>query len=53
MRVNLRRLVLFVVPLALGLASRYGYVELADGFQWVESTPAVLAFGDAQHAGLR
>lgn len=37
----------FVPLFALGIASRSGYVTLADGFQWVESTPALIAFGTA------
>lgn len=37
----------FVPLFALGLAARHGYVELADGFVWLASTPALLAFGTA------
>lgn len=37
----------FVPLLALGIAGRAGYVELADGFEWLGSTPALIAFGTA------
>ena len=37
----------FVPLLALGLASRHGYVELSAGFQWLASSPALIAFGTA------
>lgn len=37
----------FVPLFALGLASRLGYVQLADGFDWLASTPTLIAFGTA------
>lgn len=37
----------FVPLLALGLASRQGFVSLAPGFEWVASPPALIAFGTA------
>jgi hypothetical protein len=37
----------FVPLFALGLAARVGYVGLADGFDWLASTPALIAFGTA------
>lgn len=37
----------FVPLLALGLASRQGLVALAPGFEWLASTPALIAFGTA------
>lgn len=37
----------FVPLLVLGIASRSGWVTLAEGFEWVDSTPALVAFGTA------
>lgn len=37
----------FVPLLALGVASRQGWLSLAPGFEWVASTPALVAFGTA------
>lgn len=37
----------FVPLLALGLASRQGWLALAPGFEWAASTPALIAFGTA------
>jgi hypothetical protein len=37
----------FVPLLVLSLAARAGYVPLSSGFEWVASTPALLAFGTA------
>ncbi len=37
----------FVPLFALGLASNAGYVQLADGFAWLASPPALIAFGTA------
>src|SRR5690606_24469084 len=37
----------FVPLFALGLAARNGWVQLADSFLWLESTPALVAFGTA------
>jgi hypothetical protein len=37
----------FVPLLVLGLASRYGVIPLASGFEWLQSTPALLALGTA------
>ena len=38
---------IFVPLLVAGLAARAGYVPLADGFQWLASTPALLTLGTA------
>ena len=38
---------IFVPLLVAGLAARAGYVPLADGFQWLASTPALLMLGTA------
>ncbi len=38
---------IFVPLLAMSLASRAGYLTLADSFEWVASTPALIAFGAA------
>lgn len=37
----------FVPLLVLSIASRYGYVPLAGGWEWIASTPATLAFATA------
>lgn len=37
----------FVPLLALGIASRAGWVQLADGFEWLASDHALIAFGTA------
>lgn len=37
----------FVPFLALSLAARTDYLELAGGFAWIESTPALITFGAA------
>jgi len=37
----------FVPLLVLSLAARAGYVPLSSGFEWIASTPALLAFGTA------
>jgi hypothetical protein len=37
----------FVPLLALGLAARSGVVPLASGFEWLASTPALVALGTA------
>lgn len=37
----------FVPLLVLSVASRYGYVPLAGGWEWIASTPATLAFATA------
>jgi hypothetical protein len=37
----------FVPLLVLGLAARSGVVPLASGFEWLSSTPAVVALGTA------
>jgi hypothetical protein len=37
----------FVPLLVLSLAARVGYVPLSSGFEWIASTPALLAFGTA------
>ena len=37
----------FVPLLALGLASRQGWLSLAPGFEWLASTPTLVAFGTA------
>ena len=38
---------IFVPLLVLSLAARGGYVPLSGGFEWIASTPALLAFGIA------
>lgn len=38
---------IFVPLLIAGLAARFGYVPLGDGFQWLASTPALLTLGTA------
>lgn len=38
---------LFVPPLVMSLAARGGYLELTDGFAWLGSTPALIAFSVA------
>ena len=38
---------IFVPLLLIGLAARGGHLELAQSFEWMASTPAVLAFGSA------
>ena len=37
----------FVPLLVAGIASRGGHVELGEGFQWVGTGPALIAFGSA------
>ena len=37
----------FVPLLVAGIASRGGHVELGEGFQWVGTWPALIAFGSA------
>jgi hypothetical protein len=37
----------FVPLLVMNLAARGGYLELAHGFDWIASTPALVAFGVA------
>ena len=37
----------FVPLFALGVAARAGYVPLADGFEWLASTPALIVLGTA------
>lgn len=37
----------FVPLLALGVAARHGEVQLADGFAWLATTPALLMLGTA------
>lgn len=37
----------FVPLFALGIAARAGWVGLADGFAWLASPPALIAFGTA------
>jgi uncharacterized protein DUF4126 len=37
----------FVPLLAAGAASRMGFLALSPGFQWMETTPALIAFGTA------
>jgi hypothetical protein len=37
----------FVPLFVLSLAARAGYVPLSSGFEWIASTPALLAFGTA------
>jgi len=37
----------FVPLLALGIASRAGYLQLADGFAWLASDAALIVFGTA------
>jgi hypothetical protein len=38
---------IFVPLLVAGLAARSGFIPLADGFQWLASTPALLTLGTA------
>ena len=38
---------IFVPLLLISGASRSGYLELAGGFEWMGSTPALIAFGSA------
>ncbi len=38
---------IFVPLLLISAAARGGYLELADSFQWMGSTPALIAFGSA------
>lgn len=38
---------IFVPLLLISLASRGGHLELAESFEWMASTPALLAFGSA------
>ena len=38
---------IFVPPLVIGAAARLGYLTLSPGFQWMDSTPALIAFGTA------
>jgi hypothetical protein len=38
---------IFVPLLAVGIAARAGILPLADGFQWLTSTPALLTLGTA------
>ena len=38
---------IFVPLLIISMASRGGHLELAEGFQWMGTTPALLAFGTA------
>lgn len=37
----------FLPPLIAGIAAKFGYLDLAEGFQWLGSTPALIAFGVA------
>ena len=37
----------FVPLLIVSLGARFGYVQLAGGWDWVASTPAIIAFGSA------
>ena len=37
----------FLPPLIAGIAAKFGYLDLVEGFQWLESTPALIAFGVA------
>lgn len=37
----------FVPLLVLSVAARYGYVPLADGWDWLATTPATIAFASA------
>jgi len=37
----------FVPLLAVGLAARFGLVALSPGFSWMQTTPALMAFGTA------
>lgn len=37
----------FLPPLIAGIAAEFGYLDLAEGFQWLGSTPALIAFGVA------
>lgn len=38
---------IFVPLLAMSLATRAGFLSLASGFDWIASTPALIAFGAA------
>ncbi|MEM7353070.1 MAG: DUF4126 domain-containing protein [Acidobacteriota bacterium] len=38
---------IFVPLLIISLAGRGGHLELAESFQWMESTPALITFGSA------
>jgi hypothetical protein len=38
---------IFAPLLIAGLAARFGYLPLGDGFEWLASTPALLALGTA------
>ncbi len=38
---------LFVPFLVMGIAHQAGHLPLADGFEWIGSTPALIAFGTA------
>ena len=38
---------IFVPFLVMNLAARAGYLELAGGWEWIGSTPALIAFGAA------
>lgn len=38
---------IFVPPLVIGLAAQTGHLELAEGFRWMASTPALIVFGSA------
>lgn len=38
---------IFAPLLIAGLAARYGYLPLGDGFQWLASTPALVTLGTA------
>lgn len=37
----------FLPPLVAGIAAKFGYLDLAAGFQWLGSSPALIAFGVA------
>lgn len=37
----------FLPPLVAGIAAKAGYLNLAEGFQWLGSSPALIAFGVA------
>jgi len=37
----------FLPLLVVGVAGRLGYIPLADGFEWIASTPALVVFGSA------
>ena len=40
----------FVPLLVVGLASRFGYLDVTDGFSWLGSTPALIVFAVATAA---